>query len=251
MNERFWDKIASRFDEEIFDTLRNDLKKTIINHIERYSSEKALACDFGCGVGRYLPVLSSRFKTVYAVDISNECLELAQKNCHYLKNIIYLRADMSDPRYKMKQVQFAVSINMLIMPSFQERMVILRNIYKHLAMNGSLLLVIPSLESILYSISRLLEWNNRSGSKHDSDFAVNLSANKCHEQAILEGIINLDGVETKHYLKEEISILLRRGGFQGVTISKVEYPWIVMFNSPPAWMKAPYPWDWLVICHKS
>src|SRR5437867_2615711 len=74
MSAQFWDTVASRFDDEIFNTLSNDRSRTILRHIDRFSSTDSTVCDFGCGVGRYLPLLAERFKAVCAVDISRKCL---------------------------------------------------------------------------------------------------------------------------------------------------------------------------------
>jgi hypothetical protein len=31
---------------------------------------------------------------------------------------------------------------------------------------------------------------------------------------------------------------------------KLEYGWKTEFSHPPRWMKAPFPWDWLVTARK-
>ena len=80
MSAQFWDTVASRFDDEIFNTLSNDRSRTILRHIDRFSSTDSTVCDFGCGVGRYLPLLAERFRAVCAVDISRKCLEVAERN---------------------------------------------------------------------------------------------------------------------------------------------------------------------------
>jgi hypothetical protein len=31
---------------------------------------------------------------------------------------------------------------------------------------------------------------------------------------------------------------------------KLEYPWSRVFQDPPAWMGAPFPWNWLVVAER-
>ena len=247
MNERFWDKIAGNFDEEVFDTLKNDRNNIIVSYIDRFRSLEATACDLGCGTGRYLPTLAERFKTIYAIDISSKCLDVAQEICRPLNNVIYIKADLSVPRLQLRRFHFGISINMLTMPSFKTRGAILRNFCTFTKKHGYLLLVVPSLESALYSNNRLLDWNAKSGSRRDDAFAIELNSSKSPVFAS-DGVLNFAGARTKHYLKEELIVLLEGVGFSVISVAKVEYPWTAMFGQRPPWMKGPYPWDWLVLC---
>jgi len=63
-------------------------------------------------------------------------------------------------------------------------------------------------------------------------------------------VLNIEGVPTKHYLKEELTIYLSDFGLKVLSVDKVEYAWNTEFIEPPKWMNEPYPWDWLVICRK-
>ena len=67
---------------------------------------------------------------------------------------------------------------------------------------------------------------------------------------ILQGIFYIDGVATKHYSQPEIEVIFANAKLKVRAIKKLEYDWTTEFSNPPAWMKAPYPWDWLVECHK-
>ena len=65
-----------------------------------------------------------------------------------------------------------------------------------------------------------------------------------------EGVVQIDQVETKHFLKEELEILLNNRGLRTLEVEKIEYPWTSEFTSPPRWMQAPFPWDWLFVAQK-
>jgi hypothetical protein len=112
--------------------------------------------------------------------------------------------------------------------------------------NGQLLLVVPSLESsMLVSVIRH-RWNP------DKDAETYISKSKKSHQFInlLHGNAELDNVPTKHYLKEELELLLKMEGFEAIAFKKIEYDWKTEFYKPPAWLKTPQPWDWMVIARK-
>jgi hypothetical protein len=60
----------------------------------------------------------------------------------------------------------------------------------------------------------------------------------------------IDDVETKHFLKEELVVLLKNRGLETVEVGKIKYPWDTEYFSPPRWMKDPLPWDWLLVAKK-
>jgi SAM-dependent methyltransferase len=250
MSAQFWDTVASRFDDEIFNTLANDRHNTILRHIDRFSSLDSTVCDFGCGVGRYLPILAERFRAVCAVDVSRKCLEVAQRDHGELQNVSYWRIDLSSNHCKLDKFDFAICINSLLEPSLRKRRSALETIFRHLTAEGHLLIVVPSLESALFSTSRLFDWRQRTSNGQKNGFAIKLGAKESRGLDIARGVLNLDGVLEKHYLKEELLVALTEVGFEVNHLEKVEYSWSAMFDTPPRWMKEPYPWDWLAICKK-
>ena len=68
--------------------------------------------------------------------------------------------------------------------------------------------------------------------------------------ALANGIVALDGVATKHYLREELEVTLRVLGLEPIDTRKVEYAWSTEFDEAPSWLQAPYPWDWMVVARK-
>ena len=61
---------------------------------------------------------------------------------------------------------------------------------------------------------------------------------------------DIDGVPTKHFLREELEAALDARGFKVEAIEKLEYGWNTEFEAPPRWMKEPYPWDWFVTARR-
>lgn len=251
MDKQYWERVAEDYDGEIFDVLAHDNENLITSRIEMLSSSSGSAADLGCGIGKFLPVLSRCFDKVYAYDISERCIEQARGSVHELDNIEFIRTDLARPLTKMPAVDFILCVNSLIMPSMSQRSRYLRLMRDHLKQNGHLLLVVPSLESALFSRMRLIEWNVRRGLSHGTAVraGVNGSSNP-NAIRLQQGIVNLDHVPTKHYLEVELCATLGELGFELYGINKIEYDWKTEFSNPPRWMKAPYPWDWLVTARK-
>jgi len=251
MSQSHWDKIAPCYDSEIFDVLANDCNGTVLLHISRFASKKSVAGDFGCGVGKFLPTLSKQFRLVHAMDISGVCLNVARQRCRHLDNIEYQRVDLADDSAMLAKVDFALSVNVAIMACRRTFAGILNNISKSLRPGGHFVLVVPSLESMLFAEFRLIQWNLKTGMTH----AQAISASVEETEGLLdlrleERMVDIDGVATKHYLKEELIVLLKDLRFDVASIEKVEYEWSTEFEQPPRWMKKPYPWDWLVLSEK-
>ena len=251
MSQSHWDKIAPCYDSEIFDVLANDCNGTVLSHVLRFASEKSVAGDFGCGVGKFLPALSKQFRLVHAMDISQECLKVARQRCEHLPNIEYQKVDLADDSAKLKKVDFALSVNVAIMACRRTLAGILKKISKSLRPGGHFVLVVPSLESMLFAEFRLIQWNLKSGMTHAKAISASVEeAEGSLDLRLEEGLVDIDGFATKHYLKEELIVLLEDLRFDVAAVEKVEYDWSTEFADPPRWMKEPYPWDWLVLSKK-
>ena len=80
MKRPYWEKMASVYDEEIFDVLKQDKKGLIIKAIKKHANANATAIDIGCAIGKWLPTLSPLFNKVVALDISAKNLRIANFN---------------------------------------------------------------------------------------------------------------------------------------------------------------------------
>jgi hypothetical protein len=128
---------------------------------------------------------------------------------------------------------------------------ILKKISKSLRPGGYFVLVVPSLESMLFAQFRLIQWNLKTGMTHDQAVSASIEETESAlDLRLEEGLVDIDGFATKHYLKEELIVLLEDLRFDVASIEKVEYDWSTEFAAPPRWMKEPYPWDWLVLSKK-
>lgn len=247
MDRTYWEKIAPDYNEEIFDVLKNDRKRLIVSAIKKLSSKNKIVIDIGCAIGKWLPILSPIFKKVHAVDISRENLEIAKKLYPEFTNVEYDRIDMSHSKASMPLCDLAICINAILTDSLLKRTAFFTNLKKCVKKNGYLILVIPSLESsMLVSIIR-----QRWDPDKDANRVIKKNKKSLQLKNILQGNADIDDVPTKHYLKEELQLLLKNEGFTTENFQKIEYDWNTEFLKPPKWLSEPKPWDWMAIARKT
>jgi SAM-dependent methyltransferase len=249
MNQQaHWNNIAGKYDDEVFDVFKSDKNNVLQSYFAKHSSKKKNATDFGCGTGKAFEYLSPGFNHVLALDISEECISIAKSRG--FKNITYKQADLTKQNLRLPPADFALCCNVAILPTVETNRLILRTVCKGLAVNGSAIFVIPSMESMLFSSWRLVDWYKREGVEPRSVPKDELNYYDVHTTDIIQGIIKINGVPTKHYSQAEIQVLFEEAGLSITAIEKLEYDWNTEFDSPPKWLKAPYPWDWMVECKK-
>ncbi|MFH1371726.1 MAG: class I SAM-dependent methyltransferase [Planctomycetota bacterium] len=249
MKREYWNNMSCCYEDEIFSVLHNDRKGLVLEQIRKLGAPEKIAADYGCGIGHFLPSLSESFQKVFAIDISRGLIAKAKKNCSNLSNVEYLTADLSATGLRLADTHFILSVNTLIMPSLAVRLRILDVMAGHILNDGHLVLVVPSLESAMLTNFRLIQTNLRNGFNPAS--AVRAGFEKNENNHLRQGIIPIDNVPTKHYLKEELVALLERRDLHVEEIRKIEYPWDTEFDSPPGWLKNPFPWDWLITAQKT
>lgn len=244
MKRSYWEKIAPSYNDEIFDVLHNDKKALIRSVIEKNASKRKTVMDIGCAIGKWLPVLSPAFKKVVAVDISAKNLELAQQRYPQYKNVDYLRADMSGKKTKLPACDFAICINAILTPDEKDRMVFFQSLPACVKKGGRIVITIPSLES--YLLTSVIQ------QQHKIDRSLFPPTTNAKEAIrkwnnIRKGNADIDDVPHKHYLKEELQLLLSHEGFAAEEFQKIEYGWDTEFIKAPKWLKEPRPWDWMVV----
>jgi hypothetical protein len=183
---------------------------------------------------------------VIASDVSSECLAIAAHQNRSLKNITYRHADLIKEPPPGSPAHFALCINTLLFADHRKRGRMIKHVCASVRQGGHLVLVVPSIESVLLTHARYSEWRSRAnGSSQLPGSEIVRGADP------LRGVICIDKVPTKHYSADEIASLLAAYDFDALDVRKLEYPWTTEFDRPPRWMKAPYPWDWFVEARKS
>lgn len=240
-----WNSIADNYDREIFNVFQNDKKKKLKKYLSRYANKENIAIDFGCGVGKALPLLSPLFKGIIAVDVSSKCISIAKSQPH--KNVEFKVVDLAGRNIDVPSVDFAFCCNVAMSDNIKRNMRIINNVLGKLNKGGTALFVLPSLESASISALSLIRWYEKEGTElaniPKEELSLIAPQKKKH---VREGIVNIDNVPTKHYLATELYSMFNTDTFSMQRLDRVEYGWDTEFNSPPSWMQEPYPWDWVI-----
>lgn len=249
MNEKaHWDTIAPTYNDEIFDVFKSDKNGKLRHYFRKHGNKNHHAIDFGCGNGKSFSYLSPIFKTITAVDISQKLLNQAKARSH--SNIEFKRLDLAKRNLSLEPADFVFCCNVAMLPEIEKTHAMIKNIQKSLHVGGNALLVLPSLDSVFYSSWRLVELYKKDGVTPENIPATEFDYFKATKRNIIQGIIYIDGVPTKHFGYSELEVVFRNAGLTITNIDKLEYDWDSEFASPPEDMQGPYPWDWLVECRK-
>ena len=248
MKRKYWEDMAAAYDDAVFDVLRHDRKEVIRSSIEKMAAPGKSVIDIGCAVGKWLPMLAPAFKKVYALDISAKNLSYAKQRYPEYTNVEFIRGDMSKKESSLPRADTGICINSILTPSRRDRDVFFENLARCIKRAGTLILGVPSLESAMLSTLIAARWRvdpailNRKLSPDEALRKWNY---------LREGNVEIDAMPHKHYLREELELLLAQAGFRVTGIQKVEYAWGTEFVSPPSWLKKPAPWSWVVVAKKN
>jgi SAM-dependent methyltransferase len=241
-----WNKIAPNYDKEIFNVFKNDKKKKLKKYVLKYADKNKSAIDFGCGVGKALPLLSPLFKEIIAVDVSEKCIEKARAALR-VDNVSFQVVDLAAGEINLPHVDFAFCCNVAMSDDVKRNQLIITNVLHSLNKGGVALFVLPALESVSISALSLINWYRREGTAlcdiPKDELALYSNDNPQH---IAAGIVKIDTVSTKHYLFTELYALFNTDAFEMQHIDRLEYDWSTEFDSPPSWMQSPFPWDWVI-----
>lgn len=250
MDVAYWNAVAARYDDEVFNSAAADRTGVLRRRLDELAHSGHVACDFGCGVGHYVPLLAPRFKRVVAIDFAAGLLEKAQQRYADLDNVEFLQADLARGRKKLPRAHVGLCTNVLIHPDSTIRRAILRRVQRQLFRGGRLVALVPSTESVLYAGMQLAAWCQRDGVRESEAVRKGLRATARSAPDLLRGVLLAGGERTKCYLREEAEVVFRDAGFGLLSSDKLEFPWTEEFETPPHWMGPPYPWDWLFVLEK-
>ncbi len=246
MNEKKrWNALAPSYNNEIFDVFANDKNAVLTRYFKKYGNKRHQAIDFGCGNGKAFRYIAPRFQHVTGYDISQVLLDQAASLGY--KNVTLGQRDLAQPNVRLSKADFLFCCNVAILSNIDMNNHLIRNAQRSLKPKGAAVFVVPSMESMLYSSWRLIDWYKKERVEAaDIDRDELNGFMKPQPKQVLQGLIDINGVLTKHYSEPELHVVFERAGFQIKNIEKIEYDWTSEFATPPRWMQAPFPWDWLV-----
>lgn len=141
MSEKFWDKMASVYDNaERVDTPVN-LK--IMEKTRHYLAGDDVVLDVGCGTGLFANELAGNVKIIHAIDISSKMVEIARKNAddRNIANVKYLQATLFDE--KLGKSSFDVVMAFYIIHLLEDADLALQRICDLLKPGGLFISVTP------------------------------------------------------------------------------------------------------------
>jgi SAM-dependent methyltransferase len=250
MDVGYWNTVAASYDDQVFNSVAADTTGVLRQRLDELAAPDRVACDFGCGVGHYLPLLAPRFGRVVAIDFASDLLARAREQHAGLGNVEFVQADLARGRRELPRAHVGFCTNVLIHPDAGVRRAILRRIRTQLVGGGRLLALVPSTESMLYSAMQLAAWTERDGVGEPDSVRSGLQATARSATDLLRGVLLAGGVRTKCYLREEAEVLFRESGFRLRSADKLEFPWSEELEDPPAWLGPPLPWEWLFVLEK-
>lgn len=248
MDAKHWDNLASTFENDVMSSLHADKNRVLEAAIKKFVKKNARVADLGCGVGGFIPLLSTCAKHVSGSDFSPKCIEIAKRKFAKKKNVDFFVHDLTKPLKEKYDV--AIAANVLI--SHQPEMLVqmLQHIAGAIKKGGHLIVVVPSMESSLFVYHKILKIRvsrGESASKAKKYIEKKIQSDML---SLAEGIVKVGNVPTKHYLGEEFESQLLHFNMETVQRSKLEYEWETEIENPPRGLVGPYPFDWMFVAMK-
>ena len=249
MNKAYWNDLADRFDASVFDIAANETSGNLGERIRTLGENHQTAGDFGCGAGATTALLSNHFDRVVAVDFAEKLLAAARKRMSG-DNVDFIQSDLSKKAELPFKGGASFCFNALIHPADKKRRRIAQSVFRNTETGGSALFVVPALESYLRIYQTVIECRVQQGTKRSTATrSVAKTAGK-EIRSLAEGICDVGGVATKHFMQDEIGQLVSGVGFDVTSVERVEFSWSEELDHFPESLGPPYPWDWMVTADK-
>ena len=244
MDLRYWDKTLQNYAAEVvsvYDMDAGQVVSKLIQHLARTESCDS-AADLGCGIGKFTELLAGLYDRVESCDFSPQGLRLTQERCARWPHIRYHQLDLSSDPVPFDPVDLVLCINVLMMPSMDERLRSWRTVANQVRHQGHLLLVVPAIESILMERHSEIGQQLDEGSSCQESLDATLPS---HSTAmdLLQGVHRIDHVRTKHYLKHELQAILEDHQFTIQQIQPLRYRAAEQTQDMDTW-------DWLILAQR-
>ena len=245
-----WNSLSNKssYYKNILSPIKNSHSSPLLTDLKKIKGKKSVA-DLGCGLGELLPLLSSSFKKVTALDFSKEMILSASSKNKNLKNVNYVIDQISNLT-DLETFDVIMSINSLLTPNLKELDLQFKAIFKSLKKEGTFIAIVPAMESYLYQSYLIAQANKE---KPISKIRSIIKDRLDPAQHIFPlALTNFDGLQ-KNYYRFELIDRLKKAGFSSskIKIKKVLYSWKEYKKAGEnAFPGQDLPWDWYVICKK-
>jgi SAM-dependent methyltransferase len=240
----YWSEAAKVYEQEFVDPYRPEVRGPLLSRLRRLADPKRkVAADLGCGIGPLLPQLAEDFRKVFALDFAEGMLERARQRCAQLANVEFVRQPLTDLTPLRAQVDVAVAVNSLVMPSIVDLETSLREIRGILRPGGIFLGIVPAMDAVHYFTMLLVDRALASG----KPLAVaRKNAAHFNDHANYDfafGQFHFQGLQQHFWQPFEVRYRLRRAGFGRVRLARVFLAWD-QFAWGEEFKKETPPWDW-------
>lgn len=249
MKQKYWDKVAKKYFENIISPFQEGVKNPLYEYIDRFEGRDKSVIDIGTGIGNAVPHLAGRFSRVAALDFSEKMVEVARER-HKFENVEFFVRDARHLEEFHGKFDVAVAVNSIIAPSVKDVEKIISEAYNVLRPGGKLLAVFPSMEAILYQA--MLVYETVLEETGDEKKAVTRTRRELGSKRF-DFLVGLDkeGFAQKYFYRFEIKYRLKRAGFKRIKVRKVYYPWNISEEAGySSFHGKPHMWDWFVIAEK-
>jgi SAM-dependent methyltransferase len=239
-----WSQVAKNYETEFVDPYLPEVRNPLPDVLEELAGEgDRVAADLGCGVGPLLPLLSQRFRHVYAVDFAEGMLARARERCTGLENVEFLRSSLTDLGPLAGRVDVATAVNSLVLPDVGALDTALAQVHASLRPGGHLIGIVPAMDAVHYFTMLLVDRAREVGMP-----TAQARKNAAHhaEHALYDfafGDFRYRGIEQHFWQPFEVKYRLRRAGFRDVRLQKVRLAWH-QFGCARDLGHRPPPWDW-------
>ncbi len=244
--DHFWSRAAQTYEDEFVDPYRADVQSPLMKALWRLGDRaRRTVADLGCGIGPLLPFLAEHFHTVHAVDFAEGMLARARERCRGLANVHFLQRSFTDLSCLAGELDVAVAINSLVLPSLPDLEEALRQIRACLKPGGRFLGILPAMDAVHYYTMLVLDRALAAGlplAAAKRNAAYN-AEHELHDFAF--GQFRYKGLEQHFWQPFEIRYRLRRAGFRKVRLARVLLSWEQFACGIDLKDQLP-PWDWFV-----
>ncbi|MBU1001713.1 MAG: methyltransferase domain-containing protein [Proteobacteria bacterium] len=236
----FWDRLTD-YDQEIMSIFATE-QNVVIDALAAVPDKASkTVADFGCGVGNSFVHLKD-FRTVYAVDYSENMLELARKQRQ--PNVELMQGDIVETRLP-EPCDLTLALASVMPENLVHFHAIIQNLVTNTAENGSIFMALPSLESRTFGYQLEVEIQAQKGRDPVQIMNSLMEQITLYQFNPLGYMLTDGGMMQKAWLREEIEFRLSEYGFRAVNIHKFEVEWERQVKRPD--MKhLPRHWLWFV-----
>lgn len=235
VDRRCWRELARNFEREVTDTPRNDVDGEIRGAIRTAAGRRRdrVLVDLGCGPATLIRRHAGLFERAIGVDFAEPVLESARHSSRARPGVEFLCADVEAAGRLLPRTADVLScMNVITSASPRKRAAIGRSLAAVAREGATLLLVVPSRESVEYVHAMARARRRRTPTPSP------------------DGLVMTDGCVQKYWTAEEIRAALLRWGFEPERLREVPVPWSDEGLDPAEFPGLRGPWDWLAVARR-